>query len=339
MRNSSYFSTFGPAEIRLTDAQRDALVAQFRQLPYPQQGPFAPYVAQAIDIAAKVLGPSQRRTLRAVKTAGVILVSNLPRDLGVTHGPRDPEAAIRAKATDISEGVLTGVVGLVGTPYAVLREGAGLIGNVAAKQGRTTSLTGLGAVPLDLHIENGFGRTFTPDRSPKGLALIGVCREPGGPVATPIASGAEAVRRLAWKHQVALTRSEFGIREPERWRRGDEPVVRTTPVVLGGLADPKLVIATYGDMLQARTRRAAAALEAFKAALEAVTVDLVIEPGVIALIDNEAMLHGRRGYDAAFTEAGEPYRWLQRLFWTDDLDGFGGWSLGDEPLVDPHRPD
>lgn len=339
MRNSSHFSTFGPAEIRLSDAQRNALAARFRDLPYPQQGPFAPYVAKAVDIVAKVLTPGQRRTLRAIKTAGVILVHNLPQDPAVTHGPRDPEAAIRTKATDISEGVLTGIVGLVGAPYAVLREGAGLIGNVAAKQGRITSLTGLGAVPLDLHVENGFGRTFAPDRAPKGLALIGVCREPGPPVATPVASGAEALRRLPWRHQVALTRAEFEIRQPERWRSGDETLVRTTPVVLGGLVDPKLVIATYGDMLQARTPRAAAALTAFKAALEAVTVDLVIEPGVMALIDNEAMLHGRRGYDAAFTAAGAPYRWLQRLFWTDDLAGFGGWRLADEPLVDPRRPD
>ncbi len=55
----------------------------------------------------------------------------------VRSGPVNPEAPVRAKATDISEGVLTGFVAQCGVPYAVTQEGESLINNVAAKRGKT----------------------------------------------------------------------------------------------------------------------------------------------------------------------------------------------------------
>jgi alpha-ketoglutarate-dependent taurine dioxygenase len=138
---------------------------------------------------------------------------------------------------------------------------------------------------------------------------------------------------LSDEDQAILRQPRFWIRRPERWRRADTPVERRTPVVVPGPAGRvAFIIATYGDMIRADDDRAALALQAFIRALETVAVDVVIVPGRLVLIDNRCMLHGRRGYVASFTAEDAPYRWLQRLFWTDALAQFGGWQAGDHRI-------
>lgn len=325
--------------ITLADTQRDELEARIAAETYPLNGPFAPYIARTSAAVYAVLDESQRRMLADLPDLGALIIDNVPVDADVRSGPIDPEARVRAKPTDISEAVLTGFVARCGVPYAIIQEGRSLISNVAAKRGRTETLTGLGAIRLDPHIENAFGRTFEQDRSPAGLALIGVCREPGRSPATPVVDGRTALAMLSVEDQAILREERFWIRRPERWRRPDTSIERRTAVVVTGPAGRiAFIIATYGDMIRADDDRAALALQAFIRALEAVAADVVIEPGRLVLIDNRCMLHGRRGYDATFTPEGAPYRWLQRLFWTDALDQFGGWQAGDH-RVDTLRED
>lgn len=323
----------------LTDRQQNQLEASIANHAYPFNGPFAPYIATVAGIVDAVLDPCQRCLLTRLPELGVLVIDNVPVDPEVRSGPVDPEAPVRAKPSDISEGVLTGFVARCGVPYAVVQEGQSLISNVAAKQGRTQTLTGLGAVRLDPHIENAFGRTYRQDRSPAGLALIGVCREPGLSPATPVVDGRLALALLSAEDQAVLREPRFWIRRPQRWRGAHTEVERRTPVVIAGPAGRvAFIIATYGDMIRADDERAARALRAFFAALEAVAVDVVIVPGRLVLIDNRCMLHGRRAYQAAFTSEGAPYRWLQRLFWTDRLAQFGDWQIGDH-RIDALRED
>jgi L-asparagine oxygenase len=226
-----------------------------------------------------------------------------------------------------------------GTPYAVVQEGASLVSDVAAKQGKARSLTGIGSVPLDLHIENAFGRTFQRDLAPAGLALVGVCREPGRSPATPVADARLALAALAPAQAAILREPRFLIARPERWRGPDKAPHRRTAIATGSATAPAFIIATYGDMIKPCDAEAADALAAFIAALERGAVDLAIEPGRLVLIDNRVILHGRRGYRPRFTLAGAPYRWLQRMFWTRALEDFAGWRLAGDHLVDASRPD
>ncbi|WP_296715776.1 TauD/TfdA family dioxygenase [Tistrella sp.] len=330
-------NTFPLPTIMLADAQRNALSARIAAETYPLNGPFAPYIARTGAAVSAVLEDGQRRMLADLPHLGALVIDNVPVDANVLSGPIDPEAPIRAKPTGISEAVLTGFVAQCGVPYAIVQEGRSLVSNVAAKLGRTKTLTGLGAVQLNPHIENAFGRTFRQDRSPAGLALIGVCREPGGSPATYVADGRIALDMLSEEDRAILFEERFWIRRPERWRRTDMPTERRTAVVVPGPGDRiALIIATYGDMIRADDDRAAVALQAFIRALQTVAVGVVIDPGRLILIDNRCMLHGRCGYAATFTRDGAPYRWLQRLFWTDALDQFGGWQAGDH-LIDTLR--
>lgn len=319
--------------ITLADSQRDELNARLAAESYPFDGPFAPYIERTRAAVSSILDENHSRMLARLPDLGALIVDNVPVDAGVYCGPVDPEASTRAKPADISEAVLTGFVAQCGIPYAILQEGRSLVSNVAAKRGSTSTLTGLGDIRLDPHVENAFGRTYPQDRSPAGLALIGVCREPVGTPATPVVDGRRALAMLAEEDQEVLREPRFWIRRPERWRRIGTPVERRTPVVVTCPAGrDAFVIATYGDMIRADDERAALALRAFIRALEAVAVDVVIVPGRLVLIDNRCMLHGRRGYSASFTVSGAPYRWLQRLFWTDALSQFGGWQAGDHRI-------
>ncbi len=85
----------------------------------------------------------------------------------------------------------------------------------------------------------------------------------------------------------------------------------------------------------ARSAEAKAALQAFASALRAVSVDLFIEPGMLALIDNHVIFHGRRGFMPAFDPDGRPFRMVQRLFWISSLSRFGEWSRIRGRLIAP----
>ena len=70
-------------------------------------------------------------------------------------------------------------------------------------------------------------------------------------------------------------------------------------------------------------------------ALEEVSIEVIIEPGILVLLDNHFIFHGRNAFEPQFDDDGRPYRWLQRVFWTSSMRRFGWWERTSDHVVCP----
>lgn len=327
--------------IRISEQESLQIPVNASSLTYPPSGSYEPFLDGARDAMANAYAPKTLAAIRAMAGtgSGVLVIEGLPFDASVTRGLADPEVALANKPTDLSEAILGGTVKLIGEPYAILQEGRGLISHLSPKRSHLMSNTGLGAIlELAEHIENSAARLLPGDRAPDGLALIGVAKERDTSPGTIVADGRLAFASRPAKAQAILRDPErFSIRFPERWRKEGFPEKLPTAIAYGEGADMTFVASLYGDMTEGNDPEAQRELKAFAEALHAISVDLHLEPGKLALISNRAIFHGRRGFQPAFDADGLPYRFLQRLFWTSSLDRFGNWPRIRGRLINP-RP-
>ncbi|RFC64271.1 hypothetical protein DYI37_07995 [Fulvimarina endophytica] len=327
----------------LTGNERNKLEALAGDIPYPRKrgAPYADFVVAARTAVASALDLSTLRLLDTLKNGACppapVSIENLPFDPNVRRGLVDPEGQERGKASDLSEALLVGFTALLGEPYGIASEGAGLVSNLSPKRSHLEGLTGLGArQELSPHVENAFARLLPGDRAPDGLALIGVSPEPGTGPGTLVSDGRAALELVGPKVEAILRDPEaFTIAKPERWRGEGGAAARPTAIVHGPSEAPSFVAAFYGDMLAARTKAGADALAAFRQAIDAVTIDVHVTPGRLVFIDNHRLLHGRRSFEARFDETGRPYRWVQRCFYTSTLRRFGEWPRIGDRVIDP----
>ncbi|WAC49771.1 TauD/TfdA family dioxygenase [Asticcacaulis sp. SL142] len=327
--------------IRISEQESLQILVNASGLTYPATGSYEPFLDGARGAMGTAYGPKTLADIRAMSGcgSGVLVIEGLPFDASVTRGLADPEVALANKPSDLSEVILAGTVKLIGEPYAILQEGRGLISHLSPKRSHLMTNTGLGAIlELAEHIENSAARLLPGDRSPDGLALISVAKERDTSPGTIIADGRLALASRPEKSQAILRDPErFSIRFPERWRKDGFPELLPTAIVYGYGDDMTFVASLYGDMTVGNDAEAQAELDAFAQALHAVSVDLYLEPGRLALISNRAVFHGRRGFTPAFDADGLPYRFLQRLFWTSSVDRFGDWPRIRGRLIHP-RP-
>jgi L-asparagine oxygenase len=327
--------------IRLSESEMRALKAHAEGIIYPEHGSYETFLLLARDAVERAL--SDRTKARLYRLAqqenwhGVVLIDNLPYDARVARGLVDPEVAMAAKPTDLSEVILAGIVCLVGEPYAILQEGKGLISHLSPKRGQLRADTGIGAInELSEHIENAAARCLPGNRAPDGLALIGVSRERDASPGTLVADGRLALSMQPERAQRILRDpTRFLIRFPMRWRSIGFPESLQTAIAVGPEAHPAFVAAFYGGLTEARDLEAMRVLERFNQTLRAVSVDLFVEPGQLVLINNTYQFHGRRAFNPAFDTKGRPYRLVQRLFWISSLDRFGDWPRTRGRLIGP----
>lgn len=329
--------------IRISDQEMHKWKLLAQAISYPEHGSYEPFVREARKAAEQALSPHTLARIRRLASprgwAGVVCIDNLPYDASVVRGLIEPEAALAGKPTDLSEVVLAGIVCLIGEPYAIEQEGKGLISHLSPKPGQLLSDTGLGAInELSEHIENAAARCLPGDRAPDGLALIGVSRERDVSPGTLVADGRLALSMLSPEVQAVLRDpARYRIRFPVRWQSVGFPESLPTTIATGSQDYPSFVAAFYGGLTQAVDAQAQAALDAFAATLREVAVDLFVEPGRLALLNNHFTFHGRRAFNPAFDSEGRPYRLIQRLFWSSSLDRFGDWPRYRGRLLSP-RP-
>lgn len=329
--------------ITLSNREKRRLKALANTLSYPLDGDYEAFIEAAKEVAIRALAPKTKRALSRIKndTAPMApaVIKNLPFDPRVTRGMVNPEDLMTGKPNDMSEVIVTGFTALIGEPYAISYQGQGIVSNLSPKKTHLHTNTGLGAdKELSLHVENSAARLLTGDRAPDGLALIGVSPEKKGSPGTMVADGRLAIAVIGSAHkQVLRDPTEFTVKVPERWRNSSttSETAIDTAVVYGSEGYPSFVGALYGDMLIPKSYRASVALEAFKKALNDVAVDLFVDPGTLALIDNHVLWHGRRKFAPSFDADGRPYRFIQRVYWTSTLRRFGDWPTENKRLITP----
>lgn len=328
-------------EFYLSDAERDRLYEALACVKYNGAGPFNPFVrATSRAFSAAVLDETAD-TLHEFKNSprasGVLVIYNAPFDPTVRRGLLEGEASSGVKPNSLSEAFLVGVVSQVGEPYSIQQEGAALVNDLCPSREDPEQFTGLGSrVPLGMHIENAAARILSGDRSPDGLALTGVSREPGEGPATPVADGRLALSICSPAVEREFRQANFAVRFPNRWS-ADGAGVNSLPtrVLEGPKESPSFVAAFYDKILVPTTTQAERAMAEFSEALESVAVPLRIEPGLTALVNNHFVFHGRGSFEASFDGEGRPFRWVQRVFWASSLRRMGEWEWVRDRVVRP----
>lgn len=315
-------------QFELSDAERDRLAEAFDGYVFEPERALEQTLRDARRRWRQGAPAALTRMLSSPQAAAApaIALSNLPYDRSLTHGLADPVVAVAAKPDRLSEGLILGASQDRGLPYGVATEGNGLVVNLSPVREQTEAFTGLGSErPLGFHVEH--AGVAARRQAPAGLALIGVHGDAGRGPATFVADVASAVASLPPSMRRVLRDPErFYLRLPKRWRQPGRRDGAKGAVLHGRLCQWRYSFAFYSDMTEGLDAEARQALAALESALEVVATPTWIEPGVMVLVNNRRAAHGRSAFKSSYTPDGVPLRWLQRVFWTDDLSVFHRWE-------------
>jgi len=308
---------------QLTDSERDRLGNALAGIAYDPHGGMG-YITDLRMIALTVLprrivdALSEQRA--SLNPRSYLIFENLPTDEQIFTTPDPDVFTPAAKSGHISENLIMAFASLVGEPYSILFEGADIVNNLIPTRKSKAEYTGLGSeVELDFHIENA-ALKFMDDYnfSPLGLLLAGVRRDPQGPL-TRLADARAALERLAARDVECLRMPLYRIKVPYRWRRGSAQQTEPVALVRGSPDLPEISAVFYPDMVEPTTSAAAFAMENFYAAIRKISVEIDVTPGRLVYIDNRFTLHSRDKFNGTHDEAGNPMRWVQRVFVASNL--------------------
>ncbi|MCK5293070.1 MAG: TauD/TfdA family dioxygenase [Arcobacteraceae bacterium] len=324
-------------EIELTDKEKNSLYNDLSKIIYPKDD-YHSY----IDKLRKVLNRYQFVFKEAILNSdlsytaphfyGGVKFKNLPIDCDIIMPPKDSRNYARIeKDTYISENVLV-LIGLIfGEPYSMYLEGKGLVNNLIPDKNSQNDFTGLGStVELGFHIENSALRFINKNNcTPKALLLGGV-RQQEQPPFTPVSDVREALRLLSNQDIELLSKSNYKVKLPYRWRLNKEYSDYSTEYIpIINWEDNCLYSngAFYGDMVvDVKNKAAKIALDNFIKALHQTMIKEVITPGEVICIDNRVVFHSRLAFDAKFDKNDKAFRWIQRIFITEDLSNFSDYK-------------
>ena len=320
-------------EIELTNKQRDSLKKELREVIYPKSD-YSKYIKQLRNILLKyncIFNKAIKYNNLSYSLPnfyGAVKFKNLPTDDNISMPPIDQNNYSRIdKNSYISENILV-LIGLIyGEPYSMYYEGKGLVNNLIPLKKAKNDFTGIGSgVELGFHIENSALRFMTKANcSPKALLLAGVRQQRNSPI-TPISDAREALNLLKDKDIEILSQPQFKIKLPYRWRIDkNTKKYKTKYIPIINWENNNLFCngAFYGNMIvEIKTKSAKIALNNFEKALYKTMIQEVIKPGEVICIDNRTMFHSRFSFDAEFNKYNQAYRWIQRIFITENLDNF-----------------
>ncbi len=250
------------------------------------------------------------------------VITNVPYDWTIKTGLRDPMIAYPEKADRISEALALGAAAYLGEPYGIHEEGHGVVNNLSPTLEDADRHTGNGSRrELGLHIENAALRRQALGICPDGLVLVGVSADPIGNPPTMVADARAAYDAATPDTQERL-QQDVALKVPERWRASFSETSVRAPVVRCTHGVRDFAFAFYGDMTTAPDRSGQMALAEFEAKLVAQAVAIEVVPGTMAIVNNRVAAHGRGEFEASFTTEGLPCRWLQRVFWSRNIDRF-----------------
>jgi len=270
-----------------------------------------------------------------------IIVHNLPVDTEITGSPSFYETGSQFKNGTLTENLLTAVGAVIGEPYSIAHEGQELVNNLTPHLEHSNEFTGLGSqVELDFHIENAAQHYLsTGDISPLALILLGIRSQAGvpGPL-TRLADSRLALAQLDQDDLHTLSSPSFVIRVPYRWRNATPTPQENTglvPLISGAVGQPRVTVAFYPDMVLPINKTATAAFRRFYDAIKEVAIGVEISPGCMVIINNKFTLHSRDAFTPQFDENKRAYRWIQRVFVSESLWNFRGYSRIGSRIFEP----
>ncbi len=253
-----------------------------------------------------------------------IILKGLPYD-NVTGSPKDGETGEQYKKTNLSENINIAVALLLGEPYSIEFEGKHIVNNLVPDKSHSGKYTGLGYdTELDFHIENAALKHTHNYVSPMGLILQGVRHDSNAPL-TKISDAYKALERLSEEEKEELSKPNFTIKVPYRWRTKYPEQVENVSV-LSLDKTPDLSAVFYFGMIQANTHEADYALKKLENLINETSIGLDINPSMLIYVDNRRCMHARTKFDATFDDNGCANRWLQRTFVAPSL-----WEFRDIP--------
>lgn len=239
--------------------------------------------------------------------SGMLLLRGMPIDHVL---PQTPTAAgsVRRTATVASTGLALIALGL-GEPVAFAAEKSGaLVQDVVPVPSLAASQSNGGSVALTFHTEN----AFHPHR-PDYVMLLCLRPDPERTAALRVSSIRRALPLLD-PDDVQALRSPWYLTGPPPSFGPAASGTHPHPVIHGSADDPDVTVDF--NATEALGPRAAAALDRLGRALDATAADLRLLPGDLAVVDNRIAVHGRSGFQPAYS--GQD-RWLHRMFVQIDL--------------------
>jgi L-asparagine oxygenase len=262
------------------------------------------------------------REFRDAARGGALLVDNVP--IGrIPDTPSQPFT--HAPIYDLRTEVLLTMLGTeVAEPFTFAEWDSGhMIQNKYPLEGHRNIQFGTNAVDFLPHSETPF-REFCPDY----LALLCLRTDPEFIAKTLLCDIASLIERMPQSDQALLAQPLYAYPtdNPALTIRG---VGMTRPMPITTQRDGRPVY-EYTHDIQAVRDDADATLARLKAAVEDHTTGFVLEAGMLIIIDNSHMIHGRTRYAPRYDGRD---RWLQRLLLSKRL------FTASQPVRDRRIPD
>jgi alpha-ketoglutarate-dependent taurine dioxygenase len=311
----------------LTNTEKKAIQDALVDICYEPTGG-RQYIQKIRTTAYRVFSERLLEKLESLKNddASFCVFENLPVD-EVSGSPQRDADSLGFKNGYVSENVLVAFGSLVAEPYSIGHEGPKLVNDLVPHPEAATEYTGNGSeVELDLHTENAFqAYDVRGDTSPLALMLLGVRGDPyaTGPN-TWVADAREALKTLSESEVQLLYGKHFIIRQPYRWRNPGAHSSETLlhPILTGPTSLPRVTAAFYPDMVMPVDEAAKRAYSNFYSALKQVAHKVDIQPGKLVYVNNRFTLHSRDKFTPGFDSNGHAWRWVQRVFLTNNLWNF-----------------
>ncbi|MGF6486876.1 TauD/TfdA family dioxygenase [Pseudomonas frederiksbergensis] len=264
---------------------------------------------------------------------------NLPID-EVYGSPLNEADSLGFKNGHLSENIIMAFGSIIAEPYSIHFEGKKIVNDLTPHKNTTSHYTGIGSeVELDFHIENAAqAYDVRGDTSPLALLLFGLRSDPNtkGPK-TFVADARQALQRLTEQEIETLYGKHFIIRQPYRWRSHHVSSRDTIlhPLLTGPLEQPRVTVAFYPDMVIPVDEEASSAYKKFYDCIRDVSQGVDIQPGKLVYVNNRFTLHSREKFSPTFDSNGAPYRWVQRVFLTNNLWNFRSFHKHGHRIFDP----
>lgn len=297
--------------VTVSDESRVRLLSVLKNLPSPYKD-FESYCSASYSAISSQMSPGLIAAVHDFHSnptaSGALLITGLPLDPDLPVTPVDGERS-REKASFVSEGCLTGIAKLIGSPFSYASEKNGeIIHNVCPVKHRENLQTNESSkVELSLHVENAYF-----DARPDHLALYCLRQDHEKRALTSLVDVRVVLSKMDPVDVTELQKPVFIVPSPQSHHiaMGQEEWSSPRPLYENP-GNPKLTCHFPG--MKALDPKAQNALDRFEKTARRVDVQchIALQPGNLLLINNRRVAHGRSSFVPRYE--GDD-RWLQRVY-------------------------
>ncbi|MER5761738.1 TauD/TfdA family dioxygenase [Streptomyces sp. NPDC002082] len=305
----------------LDDGAHTKLADRLRALPDPS-GDLDHASAVLLQAFAATLPTAQLQEIldfgRHADAPGVMLVENLPVDLGLPPTPADGEPAVKEAGGHVAENVIVGLSGLLGEPIGFQTEKAGraIHDVVPVSKGATTQTNQGSRVFLNFHNDIVYDAQGRYDVSNPDFLVLNCLRQDPQAKAVTYYADARDISAILDEDSLRILRAPlFRLNAPGSYCRDvagkDEVLSDPVAIIHGPASSPEIAVSANG--VRGLTPEAETALAALQEACrdERICHQVTLRPGQALLINNRKGLHARSAFPA-FHDGTD--RWLQRTY-------------------------